>query len=102
MEDLKELTVKELKAMCKELGGVKYSRMKEDELIAYIQELKADIEKFTEEVESDTVKFKKIIKGSFGFNGVEYKGSIIELSKKESENKRIKRAVELNILQPIK
>jgi len=96
--NLKDLTVKELKNMVKELGGSGYSKMKEDELIAYIKELKNDTETKTE-TDEDVVKFKKIIKGVYGFNGREFRGSIVELSKEEANSKKIKRALELNILQ---
>lgn len=105
MEDLRDLTIKELKAKCKELGLSGYSRMKEDELIALIESVESDSEETTETEEvketTETVKFKKLIKGAYGFNGQEFRGNF-ELSGDEAKHPKIKRAIELGILEIVK
>lgn len=105
-EELKQLSIKELKAKCKELGLQGYSRLNEDELIAMI--IEAESTKDTEDLdelldgedeesetkdESSLVTFKKLIKGPFGFNGKTFKGSTFELTAKEADHPKIKNAI---------
>ena len=44
------------------------------------------------------VKYEKLIKGAFGFSGNNYKGNF-ELSKKDSEHRKIKNAIESGIIR---
>ena len=104
-EELKNLTIKELKAKCKELKLQGYSRLKEDELIDLILDAEADSdvdelldgEESTEtedEIdEGSLVVFKKLIKGPFGFNGKTFKGSTFELTAEEAKHPKIKNAI---------
>ena len=120
-EELKNLTIKELKAKCKELKLQGYSRLKEDELIDLILDAEAnsDVDELldgeestetedeesteTEDEEStetedeidegSLVVFKKLIKGPFGFNGKTFKGSTFELTAEEAKHPKIKNAI---------
>lgn len=112
-EELKNLTIKELKAKCKELKLQGYSRLKEDELIDLILDAEADSdvdelldgEESTETEDEEStetedeidegslVVFKKLIKGPFGFNGKTFKGSTFELTAEEAKHPKIKNAI---------
>ena len=47
------------------------------------------------------VKFKKLIKGAFGFNGETYEGSTIELTVEDAKHDRIVHAVKCGLLEKI-
>jgi acylphosphatase len=104
-EDLKALTVKQLKSKCKKLGLSGYSRLHEDELIELIVTNEVQnvetVEKDIKEKAQDTVTFKKLIKGAFGYNGKTFKGSTFELSLEDAECPRIKHAIKCKIIEVV-
>lgn len=53
-----------------------------------------------ETVNTGMVKFKKTIKGAFGFRGKTYNG-IVELTEEEAEDNRIKHAISTGLLEKL-
>ena len=96
-EELKTLSVKDLKAKCKELGLQGYSKLNEDELIDLI--LGAAVVETEEEIEGSLAVFKKLIKGPFGFNGKTFKGSTFELTDEEAKNPKIENAIKGKLIE---
>jgi hypothetical protein len=117
------MNTKQLKAKCKALEIPNYENLTKDKLIEVItmalsettpenvnttasQEDSSDVvtPTLTKEVKEDTVaptamvKYEKLIKGAFGFLGNDHKGNF-ELSKKDSEHRKIKNAIESGIIR---
>lgn len=101
-EELKKLSVEELKKKCKELGLSGYSRKKEDELIDMILKATKDKEDNKEDEvkeEEDKVVFIKLIDAVFSFQGKDFKEKEFVLTKEEAEHMRIKHAIKLNLIK---
>jgi transcription termination factor Rho len=100
-EELKKLTVKELKEKCKELGIAGYSNKKEDELIDKILEKVAEKTEEAKELtaQKKEVTFIKLFKGNFAFGGKVYTGAEFTLNKEDAEHPRIKTALRAGLIK---
>jgi len=85
--ELKALTIKELKSMCKQKGLKGYSKLKEDELISLI------LGKAT---------FKKIIVNPFSFKEKIYKSDFFELFCEDIKHPKIKNAIKNKLIERVK
>jgi len=89
-----DIGIKELKVKAKELGIKGFSSLSKEELLDEVEKIKK-----TDEVQPEkTVRFKKLIKGAFYFNGHLVNGFRFELTKEESEDKRILNAIKNGVI----
>ena len=101
-EELKKMSVKELKEKCKELKLSGYSKKTEDELIDMILEAtkdKEDNKKDEAKEEEDKVVFIKLIDAVFSFQNKDFKEKEFVLTKEEAEHMKIKHAIKLKLIK---
>jgi len=95
---MENLGIKELRTRAKELGIKGFSSLSKEELTLEVEKFQKLEEEEEAKETQKTVKFQKLIKGAFYFNGHLVKGASFELTEEEAKDKRILNAIKNGVI----